>query len=438
MSDVNRRSFIGSSAAAIAATGMITRSSSAGDANAKIRCAVIGVNGRGWGAHVGTIQKLAEKDNVEVVALCDPDEALLGKRAEEFEKKYGRKVVTDKDMRNIMQRDDVDVVCIATPNHWHALATIWGCQHGKDVYVEKPGTHNIFEGQKMIEAANKYKRIVQHGVQLRSSDALQEAVAFMKEGGLGEIYMARGLCYRWRPAMKNQGESDPPKTLDWDLWQGPAQVRPYSKNYVHYDWHWFWDYGNGDLGNQGVHETDMCLWGTGLGLPSQIQGMGGKFLWKNDAKETPEVLTTAFVYPEENKIIEFEVRPWITNSEQGAKVGNIFYGSEGYLVVEGYNRYKTYMGKDGKPGKSAKGGDPLPAHFENFFECVRSRDASKLNGPVETAATSSALAHLGNISYRLGRRLDFDPKSQRFVNDSEADAMLTRDYRSPFTVPQSV
>lgn len=429
MTQLGRRNFLKTSVGAAVSTGLVTTAAHA-EANDTIRIAVLGVNGRGK-SH---IEGFEGKTNVEVAVLCDPDEKVLGQRAEQFEKKYGRKVETETDLRRVFERKDIDAVSIATPNHWHALATIWACQAGKDVYVEKPGSHNIREGRKMIEAADKYQRIVQHGVQLRSSEAIQEAVKHLQDGLIGKVYMARGLVFKNRPSIGHAPNEAPPKTLDWNLWQGPAPAREFSKRYVHYNWHWHWDYGNGDVGNQGIHETDMCLWGLGVGLPTEITAMGGKFLWEDD-KETPEVLTTLFHYPEQKKVIQFEVRPWYTNAEDGATIGNIFYGSEGYMVIKGYETYETFFGWERKPGPKRKaGGD----HFANFIKAVRSRKKEDLNGPVETAHTSSALAHLGNIAYRLDRKLTFNPQSEQFVNDSEADAMLTRTYRAPFVVPEQV
>ncbi len=221
-----------------------------------------------------------------------------------------------------------------------------------------------------------------------------------------------------------------------------------SENLVHYNWHWHWDYGNGDVGNQGIHETDLCMWGLDVGLPTEITSMGGKFLW-DDCKEVPEVLTSVYNYPEENKIIQFEVRPWCTNTEMGVTVGNIFYGDKGILVVDGYNKYKTYLGRNREPGKSgddggdtgtgmARGAGGTSGHIANFIEAVRKRDASILNAPVETAHLSSGLAHLGNIAYRMGRVLNFNPESEKFVNDPDADQMLTRNYREGFEVPNIV
>lgn len=404
--------------------------STAFGANDRLRVAVIGVNGRGKD-HIAGLMK---QDNVEVATLCDVDKVVLGERASEFEKKYAKKVHTEQDLRKVYEDKSIDAVSIATPNHWHALAAIWACQAGKDVYVEKPACHNIFEGRKLVEAATKYNRIVQHGVQLRSSVAIQEAIQHLRNGLIGKVYMARGTVYKWRPDIGNLGKSPVPEGLNWDLWQGPAQARDFSKNYVHYNWHWFWDYGNGDIGNQGVHETDLAMWGLDVGLPEVITSSGGKYLW-NDCKETPEVLTSTYQYPKEGKIIEFEVRPWMTNKEDGVEVGNIFYGDKGYMVINGYNDYKTYLGRNREPGPARNaGGD----HYQNFVEAVRARNKALLNGPIETGHLAASIAHLGNIAYRLGRTLKFDPKTETFPGDKDANAMLTRKYRAPFTVPAKV
>jgi predicted dehydrogenase len=226
--------------------------------------------------------------------------------------------------------------------------------------------------------------------------------------------------------------------LNYDLWTGPAQMEPFSRRIVHYNWHWTWNYGNGDVGNQGIHETDMCMWGLGLdSLPNKITAMGGKFLFDDD-KLTPEVLTTLYHYPEHKKLIQFEVRPWCTNLEDNVGVGNVFYGSEGYMVINGYNCYETYLGQKREKGPSRKTGEPLDAHFENWVKAVRSRKTEDQNGPVETAHSASGLAHLGNISYRLGRVLEFDPVAEEFVQDTEANAMLTRKYRERYVVPERV
>jgi predicted dehydrogenase len=404
--------------------------SSAFGANDRLRVAVIGVNGRGKD-HISGFMNLP---NVEVATLCDVDNVVLKDRAAEFETKYNKNVSTEQDLRKVYEDKNIDAVSIATPNHWHALAAIWAMQAGKDVYVEKPACHNVFEGRQLVAAANKYKRIVQHGVQLRSSVAIQEGIKHLRDGLIGKVYMAKGIVYKWRPDIGNLGNSAVPAGLDWNLWQGPAQEKTFSKNYVHYNWHWFWDYGNGDIGNQGIHETDLAMWGLDVGLPDKISSNGGKYLW-DDCKETPEYLTSSYQYTKENKILQFEVRPWMTNREDGVEIGNIFYGDKGYMVINGYNDYKTFLGKNREPGPARKeGGD----HYLNFVQAVRAKDEKMLNGPVETAHLAASLAHLGNISYRLGRTLDFDPIKEKFVDDKKANEMLTRKYRAPFIVPDKV
>ena len=442
----SRRSFLKKSAVAGSAAIVTPTivSASAFGANDRINAAVLGVNGRGK-SH---IKGLMVQPNVQVTTLCDPDMNILKKRQTEFKDTYNKDVALEQDLRRVMDNKDIDVISIASPNHWHALSVIWACQAGKDVYVEKPGSHNIWEGRQMVEAANKYNRIVQHGVQLRSSPAVNEAIELMRDGYIGKVYMARGLVFRWRGDIGNKGLSPVPDGLDYDLWTGPAQMRPFSKNLVHYNWHWHWAYGNGDVGNQGIHETDLCMWGLDVGLPTKITSMGGKFLW-DDCKEVPEVLTSVYHYPEEEKIIQFEVRPWCTNTEEGATVGNIFYGDKGILVVEGYDKYKTYLGRNRTPGKSGsdggkaasgmdRGAGGTDGHFANFIEAVRKQDKSILNAPVETAHLSSGLAHLGNIAYQTERVLTFDPKEEKFINDAEANKMLTRDYRKGYEVPKKV
>ena len=442
----SRRKFIKNTVSAGSATFLAPSivSSTVFGANDRINSAVLGVNGRGK-SHISALMK---QKNVQVTTLCDPDRNVMLKLQREFKNKYNSNVSLEQDLRSVMDDKDIDVVSIASPNHWHALSVIWACQAGKDVYVEKPGSHNIFEGRKMVEAAQKYDRIVQHGVQLRSSPTINEAIGLLRDGYIGNVYMARGLVFRWRGDIGDKGFSPVPKGLDYDLWTGPAPKRPFTENLVHYNWHWHWDYGNGDVGNQGIHETDLCMWGLDVGLPTKIASMGGKFLW-DDCKEVPEVLTSIYNYPEEGKIIQFEVRPWCTNTEEGATVGNIFYGDKGILVVDGYSKYKTFLGKDRTPGKSGddgakeasgmdRGAGGTDSHFANFIEAVRKHDTKILNASIETGHLSSGLAHLGNIAYRMEKVLTFNPQAEKFVNDPEADKMLTRNYRQGFEVPNKI
>src|ERR1035438_3042926 len=310
---MERRHFLMGSAAALGAAASVF-----GSPSDTVRIGQIGVGtaqtpaGHGRGRdHIAGYGRLP---NVEIVAVVDIDQTHLDEGAVLIEKTKGKKPQCYTDLRKLLEDKSIDAVSIATPNHWHTLAAIWACQAGKDVYVEKPCSHNIFEAKQIVAAARKYNRMVQHGVQLRSSEAIKEAVQLMNKGVIGKVYMARGLVFRRRPSVGHKGNEPTPEYLNWDIWQGPAEERPFTRALVHYNWHWHWDYGNGDVGNQGIHETDMCMWGLGVGLPTRVTSMGGKFLWDDD-KETPETLTSVYHYPEQKKIIQFEVRPWCTNTE---------------------------------------------------------------------------------------------------------------------------
>ncbi|MBL8228006.1 MAG: Gfo/Idh/MocA family oxidoreductase [Bryobacterales bacterium] len=423
---MNRRHFLMASAAAPAAFAGGATDRPRG-ANERIRVAVIGVNGRGKN-HIDGFEPL---ENVEVATLVDPDLNVANERAAAFEKRYGRRPTVVQDMRRVFDNKEIDAVSIATPNHWHALATIWACQAGKDVYVEKPGTHSIAEGRSMMAAAKKYNRIVQHGVQLRSSEAIREAVQKLRDGVIGNVYMARATIFKWRPKLENHPNADAPSTLDYNLWVGPGKFRPYSKNHVHYNWHWTWDFGNGEIGNQGVHELDMLQWGLGVKHPTRVSAMGGKYLW-NDHRETPEVMTALCEFGNEKKYAEIAVRFWCSNNETDDANGNLFYGSEGYMAISGYTKYQVFLGRKGEPGP--KGNAPTK-HFENFIQAVRSRKSEELNGPVETAHYSCALAHVANTALRVGGTLDFDTNKEQFVNNPKANALLADTYRKGFEVP---
>lgn len=397
-------------------------------ANETIRVAVIGVKGRGR-SHIEGFEKM---DNVEVVAFAEPDLAIANQRAQEFESRYGRRVKVVQDMRRLFDDKSIDAVSIATPNHWHALATIWACQAGKDVYVEKPGTHSFAEGHSVIAAARKYKRIVQNGVQLRSSEAMQEAVQKLREGVIGDVYMGRATMFKWRPKLIDFPVEDPPSTLDYNLWVGPAKWRPYSKNHVQYNWHWTWDFGNGEIGNQGAHQLDMLQWGLGVKFPTKIVAMGGKYLWR-DRRETPEVVSAMYEFGPEKKYAEMAVRPWCTNTESpDAPNGNLFFGSDGYMAINGYTQYSVFLGQKRVPGPTRTAGEN---HFENFIKAVRSRNEADQNGPVETVHSSSGLAHITNAAFRRGSVLQFDPRTERFIGDDKANAFLAGTYREGFVVP---
>jgi predicted dehydrogenase len=407
--------------------------------NDKVRVGVAGLGGRG-GSHVSAWPKLP---NVEIVALCDVDESHIAQKLKSLETLDLPKPKTYVDFRKMLEDKSIDAVSIASPNHWHTLQTIWACQAGKDVYVEKPLSHNVFESQQIVAAARKYDRIVQQGSQSRSSPALREGVDRLAKGEFGEIYMARGLCYKWRDTIGKTPVSPVPPGVDYDLWTGPAPKREFTKNRFHYNWHWMWDTGNGDLGNQGIHEVDIARWGLGVKHPTKVSAMGGKFMFDDD-QETPNTLSASFEFDVngKKKMMTFEVRHWISPHEAGISegkpgntIGNQFYGSNGYLVIDNYNKYYSFLGRDQKPGPTATAPDQ---HWANFIAAVRSRKRQDLNAEVEEGALSCNLMHLANISYRVGRTLHWDEKTMTCIGDPEATKMLTRDYRAPYVVPKNV
>ncbi|HWQ53871.1 MAG TPA: Gfo/Idh/MocA family oxidoreductase [Bryobacteraceae bacterium] len=401
-------------------------------ANDTIRVACVGIRGRG-NSH---IKGLAKLPGVEVVALCDIDESVLDKRVKEAESARGKRPAAFTDFRKLLEDKNIDAVSIATPNHHHTLQTVWACQAGKDVYVEKPCSHNMFESRQIVAAQKKYGRIVAHGSQSRSSAPIQEAVRKMREGLIGDVYMARGLCYKWRDTIGRAKPEPIPAGVHYDEWIGPAAKREFTKNRFHYNWHWQWEYGNGDLGNQGIHQVDLARWGLGVTYPVKISAMGGHYMFDDD-QETPNTMVATFEFngAAKRKLLTFEVRHWITNSESGNSVGNLFYGSEGYLTFR--KGYEVFLGKEQKPGPSPTvkldGGD---RHFANFVAAMRSRKQSDLAAPIEEGAISCDLVHLANISYRLGRTLRFDAATMTCPGDAEATKMFKRTYRAPYVVPK--
>jgi predicted dehydrogenase len=436
--------------------------------------------------------------NVRIKTLCDIDANLFAERVRKTEEIQKFAPATEKDLRRVFEDKDIDAVTVALPNHWHALATIWACQAGKHVFVEKPCSHNVREGRRMVEAAAKYGRIVQCGFQNRSLSNVRQAMKFLHEGGIGEVYMARGLCFKARdpigkvpdgigtgPAYKysvwnNPGvnfDADYMSRVDYDMWLGPAPVRPFNYNRFHYNWHWNWDYGNGDIGNQGPHQFDIIRWGLNKDEhPVKVSSLGGYFGPESD-QQTPNTQSAMFEYAD-GKIIQFDVRGIYTNDEaamfttveksvadidpnavpkivkelikiqDGVGVGNLFYGTKGWMYLNG-SVWKTYFGRKNEPGpssetleESANPNDPAGAgsqnHFVNFITALRSGKKEDLTCPIEAGFMSTTLPQLANISYRLGRTLAFDGKKERFVSDGQADRMLTRNYRKPYTVPDRV
>ncbi len=453
--ELRRRDFIGGGVASLATLNgiaMMAHPERVMGANDRVRIAICGLHGRGMD-HVHNFSKL---DRVEIAAVCDVDENVTREKVAQMEKMGIPKPATFVDVRKLLEDKSIDAISIATPNHWHTLMAIWACQAGKDVYVEKPCSHNLWEGKQLVAAANRYDRIVQHGTQTRSDAAVREAIQKIHDGAIGEVYMARGLCFKWRDTIGRTPVSAVPDGVHYDLWTGPAPKHEFTKNRFHYNWHWFWDYGNGDLGNQGVHQVDVARWGMGLGFPNKISAIGGHFMFDDD-QQTPNTLNCAFEYSlasGKRRMIEFEVRHWMTNHEAeigtpalgtrggSNSVGDIFYGSKGYLSTgdEDASTYKIRMGREQEPLPPVHEGAEL-AHYQNFVDCVVSRKKQDLHAPIEEGHISCGLVHLANASYRLGRTLNFDPEKQQVIGDPEAEKLLReseRGYRAPFVVPEKV
>jgi hypothetical protein len=496
---LSRRDFLQSSAALGAALAGLRsargepfadkeEATNKGDVNSQLRVAVIGVHapsGRGM-SHVSGF---AGKNNCIVATICDVDSAVVAGAIRAADKAQQQEPKFEQDLRRVMEDKSIDIVTIATPNHWHALAAIWAMQAGKDVYVEKPVSHNVSEGRRIVEAARKYNKICQTGTQSRSSKGMRDAMAYLHEGHLGKVHLARGMCYKLRGSIgKVSGEQPIPKTIDYDLWCGPAPKKPLMREKLHYDWHWTWDYGNGDLGNQGIHEMDKARWGLNKNaLPLSVRSLGGRLGYEDDG-ETANTQISVYDYGDCELI--FEVRglpsrdpfPGKTLGQFPLKpqnfVGNVFYGSEGVMVCPSYTNAFVMDGKGDIVTKFSGGDD----HFGNFVKAVRSRKREDLTADILEGHLSSALCHLGNISYRLGSleafdkktkafgddknaaeclehleehfkdhmlpldgtkvrvgpKLAFDPKNERFLDDKNANAMLTREYRKGFEVPAKV
>ena len=435
---MDRRSFLLSGAGA----ATVFKASGLASPNDTVRVACVGFRGQGK-SHIAAYTAMK---NVEIVALCDIDESILAKGVQSVTEKSGKTPKAYTDLRKLLEDKSIDAISIATPNHSHTLQAIWAMQAGKDVYVEKPCSHNIFESKQIVAAARKYNRLVQHGTNSRSTEGLREAVQKLREGVIGDVYMSRGLCFKWRDTIGRAKPEPVPAGVHYDMWLGPAPKREFTQNRFHYKWHWFWDTGNGDFGNQGIHEVDICRWGLGVTLPTKVSAIGGHFMFDDD-QETPNDMVASYEFDEggKKKMMVFEVRHWMTNHEAGIgegkkgaggnTVGNVFYGSKGYMAIDGYSTYKTFLGKEAQPGPAKSAGG---SNWVNFIEALRTRKQSDLNAEIAEGAASATLMHLANISYRLGRTLHIDPKTGMVKGDPEANKMFTRNYRAPYIVPEKV
>jgi predicted dehydrogenase len=433
-----RRTFLAASAITAAAAARVM------GANDKINVAVIGIGGRGR----NHIQEYAKQTDARIYALCDVDQANLERGVTLAKQLTNETPKSYKDMKEVFADPQVHAVSMPLPNHWHALATVWACQVGKDVYVEKPACHDPYEGRQMVAAARKYGRIVQVGSQGRSLAHKRRAVQLLADGAIGKVYMARGLCFKRRPSIGHTPIEPVPLGVDWDKFRGPAQMVPFTKNQFLYNWHWFWTTGNGDIGNQGVHEMDIARWGLGVDLPRSVVASGGKYAYGDD-QETPNTLLARFDYGD--KELVFEVRGLQTGLEGGLAgeapncIGVLFYGDKGWMALDS-DGYRIYKGDPAekqdpnKPTEEAKYEEPKKTdtgpHITNFLAAVRSRKVEDLHADIDVGRKSADLCHLANISYRLGGRLlNFDQTTEQFDN-TEANALAHPAYREPYIIPQ--
>jgi predicted dehydrogenase len=433
-------------------------------ANDRINVAIIGLGGRGSN-HLSIYSRLPE---ARVAALCDVNQAALEKAQATLTRNGGEKAKEFGDMREAFADPTVEAVSIATPNHWHALAAIWAMKAGKDVYGEKPACYNIYEGQRMIQVRDETKRMMQVGSQHRSTPFKMKAIAALQGGLIGDIYMSKGLCFKRRASIGHQPDGPVPPGVNWDMFLGPAPMRPFNPLRFKYNWHWFWDTGNGDIGNQGVHEMGIARWGMGdPEWPKTAFAYGGKYAYTDD-QETPNTLTANFNYG--NRELVFEVRGLLTGGEgvpadrrgprraaAGAAappaepapaetapskgtplnvmVGNLFYGSNGWAAMSdaGFQAFKGESNELIMDERPERGGDATGLHMQNFLAACRSRNYKDLHDPLNNAYLSASLCHLANISYRVGRQLTLEP-GPRFGSDAEANKLLARDYRKPYVV----
>jgi predicted dehydrogenase len=425
MTNLNRRGFLGSAAVLAGTTAIGTAADSV---NEKVGVAVLGC---GRGANLATwFAKLPES---QVVAVCDPDQNRAYDLCDKIKTIQGIRPEQIVDFRTLLERKDVDALAVATPDHWHAPATILGCLAGKDVYVEKPCSHNIVEGRLAVEAARKYQRIVQHGTQLRSAPHYQQAWELIRKGEIGKPMMVKAINNQKRGRMAIQPDSAVPDKVDYDLWLGPAKKRPFNRNRFHRGWHWLWDYGTGDLGNDGVHQIDLGRWALGLKAPNAVSCSGAKLGSKGDAQETPDTMVVTWEY--DDLLYVFEQRDFTPYRMQGHRLDNdnIIYGDKGFMMID-RDGYRIFYRHERGP-EFRKTWEDTPTHYQNFITCVKNRKQEELIADIEEGHYSALLCHLGNISYRTGRRLKFDPKTETFPGDDQANAYLGREYRRGYELP---
>ena len=424
MNTPNRRYFLAAGAAALSRPAAAAPSDT-------VRVGMIGMGGRG---NAIMTSELKNVPNIKLTHLCDVDQTRLEKAQAGAEKSGYGKVRGSADLRRVLEDKEVDAVIIATPDHWHAPAAILACAAGKDVYVEKPVSHNLREGRLMVEAARKYNRIVQAGMQSRSRPSTIKAIAIAHSNQLGRVLMAKAWNSQQRDNIGRKTNATAPLGVDYDTWVGPAEMVPFNENYFHYKWHWNWNFGTGDMGNDGAHQIDQARWALGADLPKRISGSGAKYFFQDD-QQTPDTMNMTFDYG--GKGLVWEMRIWHDYGLEGIDNGVAVYGTEGFLHIGRWNGKWGHRLFD-KVGKLIdEQQDGLPDfHMQNFIDCVISR--KRPNCDIEIGHISSAHCHLGNIVTRTGRNVAFNTANESIPNDAEANALLRRKYRNHWATPKGV
>ena len=435
MPEISRRKFIGRTTLAALAAGTFTspfiRSVRAGEpgANDKIRLGLIGCGGMGQ----GDLKCFFGNPEIDCAVICDVDDAQIAKGLAICEERRGRKPDTVKDFRRVLDRNDVDIVLIATPDHWHALPMVMAAQAGKDIYVEKPLAKTIDEGRAMVTAAKKYNRVVQMGSQWRSAAHIIEAAEIIRSGQLGKVSLARAWAFLdWLPSIGHVPDSPVPAGVDYDMWLGPAPLHAFNANRFIFNFRWFWDYAGGLMTDWGVHLLNMVSMGLPPENPKSVMAAGGKFILDDDS-ETPDSLVTVYDYPSCQLI--WEHRAGINNGLNSRSWGVEWHGTEGNIILNDAGfEIVTEPKKANIPSQKKKGsGDPRPAHVRNFLDCCKSRQQPVLN--LEVGHRVSTLAHLGNIAYRTGHKIVWDDVAEKVVGDREADKLVGVNYRKPWHLP---
>jgi len=441
MSTISRRTWLKTAGVTTAMAASRTAS-----ANDRVVIGVMGIRDRGWDLTL----EFAQRRDVEIRYLADPDSRLFEERAQKVEKLTGKRPQCVQDFRRMLDDKEVDAIAIATPDHWHALGTILACQAGKDVYVEKPTSHSIWESRKMVEAARKHDRVVQVGTQNRSADYVKEAIAYTKLPEFGAVHFVRVVNSKLREPMKAEPDTDSPEGVDYDMWLGPAPMRKYNLNHFHYNWHWFWNYGGGDLANDGVHQIDLARWAIERTLPKAVSSTGATYSL-DDQRETPDTQTVTWEFDGVTMVLEQVLwTPYMRKTPLDLRDTNAapnwpFNGTR--VEIYGEKRF-MYLGRmgDGWAAYDEEGKQLLDkrgayratgtAHAANFIDCVKSR--KRPNADIEEGHFSTLLAHYGNAAYRTGRRLHIDTRTEGFLNDNEANGLYKRKYREPWVVSERV